>query len=497
MKYEHSDNPSCVCCEMSKRCFLATSAVSTFTVPWVASASMEFPTENEFKQPIELTSFRPKPQVRIMGAVIRDKWPYWLGWPGSSYDVEGHRKEYEKAFFDSAHRIGVTLEILPDPIEDDTALEKFIQLVFTEKPDALLIHIQRRKKWKQIERIHENTSIPIIVWAPLGTVFTTQLHTFARKERVCILSTLDTSSIDQAFRAIRARKQLEHTRLLVVHKNKRNDEVLDKFGTKIRHIPRKTMEEMFKRVPVTEEVREIANEMKKNAMKVVEPSDEDLLNAGRSYVASKHLLKIEEAHAITTDCLGMVTQKTVPTPPCMGACLFQDYGVTYGCEADVFGAFSLMFTSYLFDKPGFMNDPVPETVRNEMITAHCVCGTKLNGFDKPSEPYILRSHAESNLGVSLQVLWKEGQPVTLVRFNNPHELILDTGVVTENIDTPPAGGCRTNFSIKMDNVEESRDVLGFHQVVFYGNHKRDVMAFCQLYGIKVIHSPAVANPIIS
>ncbi|MCA1902340.1 MAG: hypothetical protein LDL53_09015 [Candidatus Hydrogenedens sp.] len=496
MKEKHFPNSSCDCCGMSRRCFLSTTAMSALVPSLFVSAQTEFPSEREFKRPIDLATFRPKPKVRIVGVVIRDKLPYWLGWPGSSYDVEGHRKEYEKAFYDSANRVGVTLEMLPDPIEDDSVVEKFIQFISAEKPDAILIHIQRRKKWKIIEQIYECTHIPMIVWAPIGTVFTTQIHEFARKEGVYILSTLDTSSVDQAFRAVRAKKQLETTRILVVHGNERKDEVMDRFNTKIRHVPRSMMEEMFQRVPVTDEVKDIAQEMKENALKVIEPTDEDLINAGRSYVAGKHLLRVEEANAITTDCLGMVTQKTVPTPPCMGACLFQDHGVTYGCEADIFGAFSLMFVSYLFDRPGFMNDPVPETVKNELITAHCVCGTKLNGFDKPPEPYILRSHSESNIGVSLQVLWKEGQPVTLVRFNNPNELILDTGVVTENINTPPAGGCRTNFSIKMDNVEESKDVLGFHQVVFYGNYRREVQAFCQLYGIKVVHSPSVANPMI-
>ncbi len=492
MKEKHFYDSSCQCCKLSRNCFLSATSPMLVT-----STQAEFPSESELRQPIDINSFRPKPKVRIIGVVIREKPPYWLGWPGSSYDVEGHRKEYEKSFFASANRVGVNLEMLPDPIENDSALEEFIRFISTEKPDAILIHTQRRKMWKKIEKIYETTHIPMLVWAPIGTVFTTQIHEFARKEGVYVLSTLDTSSIDQALRMVRAKKQLDATQILVVHGNERKDEVMDRFNTKIRHVPRNMMEEMFQKIPVTEEVKDIAGEMKKKALKVVEPTDEDLINAGRSYIAGKHLLKLEGANAITTDCLGMVTQKTVPTPPCMGACLFQDHGVTYGCEADIFGAFSLMFVSYLFDKPGFMNDPVPETVKNELITAHCVCGTKLNGFDKPSEPYILRSHSESNIGVSLQVLWKEGQPVTLVRFNNPHELILDTGVVKENINTPPAGGCRTNFSIKMDNVEESRDVLGFHQVVFYGNHKRDVQNFCQLFGIKVIHSPAIANPVIS
>ena len=88
----------------------------------------------------------------------------------------------------------------------------------------------------------------------------------------------------------------------------------------------------------------------------------------------------------------------------------------------------------------------------------------------------------------MQVLWPRGEPVTLVRFTGPHELILDTGVVEGNISTPPAGGCRTAFEVRMDGVQDARDVEGFHQVVFHGNHRRDVEAFAQLYGINVRHS---------
>jgi L-fucose isomerase-like protein len=229
--------------------------------------------------------------------------------------------------------------------------------------------------------------------------------------------------------------------------------------------------------------------MSHEANKIVEPTQRDLLNAARSYITAKRLLRDEGANALTTDCLGMVGAKVVPTPPCMAASLFQDRGVTYGCEADVFAAMSLLLTSYLFDKPGFINDPVPDTEKNVLVAAHCTCGTRLNGFANPREPYILRSHSESNLGVAMQVLWREGQPVTLVRFQDPNALIVDTGTVVGNVSTPPAGGCRTSVEIKMDRVEDARDVSGFHQVVFYGDHRRDVEAFCQMYGIRVTNSP--------
>jgi hypothetical protein len=295
--------------------------------------------------------------------------------------------------------------------------------------------------------------------------------------------------VEAGLRMVRAKRMFEESRILWIQGDQRHETVLDRLGTKVRAIPRKTFNELFDRMPVTEEARDVAADMRRGAKKIVEPTPEDCLNSARAFTTAKRLLAEERSHALSMDCLGMVEAKLVPTPPCGAWMILQDHGVTAGCEADLFGATSLMLTSYLLDRPGFINDPVAETAKNLLIVAHCTSGTRLRGFDRPRVPYILRNHSESALGISVQALWPEREPVTLVRFTGPHELILDTGRVVSNVQTPPAGGCRTNFEVCMDNVEDARDVLGFHQVVTLGDHRRIVEAFCQLYGIRVIHSP--------
>jgi L-fucose isomerase-like protein len=257
----------------------------------------------------------------------------------------------------------------------------------------------------------------------------------------------------------------------------------------VRASPRRTFNELFDKMPVNEEVKDVAATFRKHAKRVVEPTWQDSLNSARAYTTAKRLLADEQANALSMDCLGMVGAKLVPTPPCGGWTLLQDLGVTCGCEADLFGAASLMLTSYLLDRPGYMNDPVAETVKNLLIAAHCTSGTRLYGFAQKPVPYILRSHSESALGISVQVLWPVGATVSLIRFSDTNQLIIDTGTVVSNVDTPPAGGCRTSLEIRMHNVEDCRDVLGFHQVVTLGDHRRVVEAFCQLYGINVVHSP--------
>ena len=118
--------------------------------------------------------------------------------------------------------------------------------------------------------------------------------------------------------------------------------------------------------------------------------------------------------------------------------------------------------------------------------AHCTSASKLRGFDQPAEPVILRSHSESDIGVSPQVIWPVGEPVTVMKFDGPGKIILGTGQVVANIDTPPCGGCRTSVELKMDNVADPRDCKGFHQLFILGRHDRLFRAYCQLAGIEVV-----------
>jgi len=482
--YSHA----CSCCSMSRRSFLGAAAACTAALTTGCASLESLHTTPKAHEEIDLASFRPRPQVRVMSVIARQKPPYWLGWPGTAYNVEGERARYTQAIADAGRRLGVEIGQENQPLEDNTAVAAFVKKVQAEKPDAVVVTLQHMQSWGAAGDIAK-AGVPTIVFAPIGTAFTGHINGLGFQAGVHVISSLEIPALEQALRMVRAKRQLEATKMLVVSGTERKE---GKFGlVSLQYVPRVTFEEMFSRTPVSEEAKWVAEQRFREARKVVEPTKEDGLNAARSYIAAKQLLKNEGCNALTTDCLGMVSQKKVPTPPCMGASIFQDHGVTYGCEAAVGPAVSLMLTSYLFDKPGFMNDPVPETAKNVLVAAHCVSGTRIYGLDRPKEhaPYILRSHSESNLGVSTQVLWPVGQPVTLVQFFQPDALYLDTGTVVGNVNTPPAGGCRTSVEIQMDDIEDSRDVRGFHQVVFYGNHRRDVEAFCQMYGINVVHSP--------
>ena len=438
---------------------------------------------------VDSRSLRPKPDVRIGLAILREPPPIWLGWPGTTYDLEGHRKEYLGKAEASGKALGITMDIVSDPVQDEESLSRWITGMRERSPHGLAVILQHMSSWRWVDRIVRELDQPLIVFAPIGTAFTGHVLNRSRKEGVYVVSSLEWSAVEEGFRMIRAKRMFEETRLLWIRSNQHSETVLDRLGTKVRAVPRNTFNELFDNMPENQEVRKVAARLGEEAKKIVEPTKQDLLNAARTYTTAKRLLAREKAHALSMDCLGMVGARLVPTPPCGAWMMLQDAGITAGCEADLFGAMSLMLSSYLLGRPGYMNDPVPETAKNLLVAAHCTCGAHIAGFDAPPAPCILRDHSESSLGVSPQILWPEDQAVTLIRFQGTDELIVDTGKVVSNVDTPPAGGCRTSVEIRMDDVEDVRDVLGFHQVVTLGDHKRVVQAFAQLYGIETIHSP--------
>ncbi len=487
----------CNCCLSRRNCLKLLSLSAAALGAGAFSPVLETVARAKSKSPapdfIDPTRLRPNPQICLAGAFFEMPRPYWLGWPGTTYELDKRQKEYRALLGQSAQKLGLKAALEASPINSDDGVTAWINQLKDTKPHAVLIILQHLATWNRVEKVAKETGLPTIVFAPVGTAFTAHIGKASRIPGLLAISTIDWSGVDNALRMVRAKRMFEETRLLWIRGKEQTETVMERLGMKVQAVPRDTFNLAFDQQTATEEVKDFASDLRRHAKKIVEPNVQDTINCARSYVTAKRLLSEYKANALSMDCLGMVTAKLVPTPPCGAWSRLQDQGITAGCEADLHGATSLMLTSYLLDRPGYMNDPVPETAHNTLIVAHCTSGTRLNGFNKSAAPYILRNHSESALGVSMQVLWPEKQTVTLVRFTSPKELLIDTGTVVRNIDTPPAGGCRTSVELKMDNIDDSRDVKGFHQVVTLGDHRHTLEQFCELYGIQAAHSPSAST----
>ena len=170
----------------------------------------------------------------------------------------------------------------------------------------------------------------------------------------------------------------------------------------------------------TAEVKALAEEFSKTAKKIVEPKPEDVINAAKTYFVAKRIMAAENCQGISLNCLGLVAQRgRFPARPAWPGRSSTTKGSPASASATGTRGSRMRLCSLLCGRPGFQQDPAPNTVNGTLMGAHCTSATKLRGFDQPAVPMILRSHSESGLGVSPQVLWPVGEPVTVMTFQGP------------------------------------------------------------------------------
>ena len=225
------------------------------------------------------------------------------------------------------------------------------------------------------------------------------------------------------------------------------------------------------------------------------PTPDDVTNGLKSYLVARNILEREEGDGITMDCLGALGRTEVSLP-CIAWSRMLDSGIPAACEADLGACLTHALVQLLFDRPGFQQDPVPETARECLIGAHCTCPTRLNGFSAGPEPFDL-SHHHGKRDAVPRPKWKVGQRITVAdlvfstqdlafpqKQDAVPELLISTGTVVENVSVPPSGGCVVSVMAEIDGVKEFLDYPGFHQLFFYGDYKKELAAYCRLTGIK-------------
>jgi hypothetical protein len=407
-----------------------------------------------------------------------------FAWPGGAYDVDGEQARFTRLLAEAAKGVGVKLNLRPGFISDAAASAEFAQRVGETKPDAALVLLLDRHgvAWATATKTAE-TGVPTIIFAPVGAAFTTNTAPLAHRPGVCVVSSLDFQGVRDGLKMVKAHRQMADSRALVFQGVLGNEARMPDLGTTLRLLPTSAFVEEFRKTPADAEVRALARDFVRRARRVVEPSEKDIVESCRTYFTALKLLAREQADAITMDCLGPASRFEIPVP-CAAWATLNDEGIPAACEADLNALPTLILGHYLLGRPGFQQDPVPDTALNALIGSHCVCATRLRGIGQHPEPFEIRSH-HSGTGMALRTLWKEGEPVTIAQFAGTKKLLLASGKVLNNVPIPPAGGCRTAVTVSVDGLRDATDAKGFHQVFYYGDHTRLLRAYGQLYGIGI------------
>jgi len=437
---------------------------------------------------------RKKETTRIAGAFLYPpsetlrKAGYW-SWPGSAFDAEGRQRQYSGRLGEVAKTLGVQLAFAEKALDDADSVGRYIAQVKETPPDGLLLVPFKKSHWPAVVRIVEETRLPSIVLATLGVVLVEHINQLHRAPGVYLINSLeDFAAVGYGLRMIRTARWMKDSRLLNITGQANATRLVPHLGTEVRTVPHARFVDEFRRQEVDDAVKALAESYRKNAREIVQPTAEDILEAAKTYFVYKRLLAAEQADAVMMECLTGLQIPHQHVPPCLGFMSLRDEGIPAGCQADLDATLTLMLVEQLFEQPGFQQNASMDTEKNLYFGAHCTAPSKMRGRSAPPEPYVLMNHAEAGWGCVPRVLFTAGQDATmaLYRSGEKPQMLVYSGKIVGCPPIPPAGGCRSNLQMTINEVADVCEVKGMHQIIFYGNHVRPLRAFCQLYGLEAV-----------
>lgn len=474
----------------SRRTFLVAAGSAALTAAFKSrGAAVAASQGTRAKNPVAQAGPGSKYVPRMKAAFVRRKGEYGMRWPGAVYDGENALKTYHQQIVNAADQFGMNVDVRSKPIYSHREADQWLAQVEAENPDGLMLVLLDRQEhaWPTATKAVDSP-VPAVIFAPLGAAFTTNTAPLAKKDGAFICSTDDFGQAVYGMKMIKAGAKLREMRFVVLRGGEKREAKVEHFGTKLRYVPESSFLELYNRTPMSEKIETAAAEYIEAATRVAGPTRRDVCNGLKSYEVARTILEREEGDGITMNCLGALGATDVSLP-CIAWSRMLDHGVPAACEADLGACITHALVQYLFDRPGFEQDPVADTANDCLIGAHCTCPTRLNGFDKEPEPFHLSCHHGNRDAVPVPY-WRVGQRVTVAdvllsdKPEVPPAMIISAGEVVDNIAVPPSGGCVVSVSVKLDGVSDLLAYPGFHQIFFYGDFKKELQAYCRLYGIR-------------
>lgn len=410
-------------------------------------------------------------------------------WPRPDLDVEAERLQMEAVLAQVARKHPGAVRFsdggLVRTVEDAEAFVKNLG-----DPDAVLI-VDLTSQTAPILGVMRDIQAPVLLYARpySGWSYVDVVNWAQDGKKADLVVTSEPGDLDPYLRMFRTIHHLRRSKILVIGPGAAPDpmthEFNSRFGTAFAFPGYKDVQAAFDSIDPAS-VRKAAGEFTRGALKVVEPSPDEIVDSIRLYQGVLQLLDREQANAITIDCLGGFKRGELPAYPCVAWSKLNDQGRYGVCEADVLSTMSQLLLTSFCGKPGFVSDPVFDTGRNEIIHAHCVAATAMQGIGGPASPYVIRSHMEDNKGVSMQVVMPVQDTITVCKFLDARTFAVSTGSVLGNVDDPR--GCRTKIRTR---VPDARKILegyrgGLHRVVFYGDYGRPIEQMGRLMGFRVV-----------
>jgi hypothetical protein len=186
------------------------------------------------------------------------------------------------------------------------------------------------------------------------------------------------------------------------------------------------------------------------------------------------------------DCFAVTTRGCMGSyagiMPCLTLTLINDDGYMAYCEGDFVVIPAHILTHFTSGKPTYFCNPTfPH--KGRMMFAHCTAPRRMDGQNL--EPVELVTHYESDHGAATHVHFPKGQLLTIIKPDfEAKRWLAFTGKI---LGAPFIDTCRAQVEVELnaDTAEVLDNLRGFHCVLAYGDHTKEVAYAAKKVGIEV------------
>jgi len=436
----------------------------------------------------EPTPPRPPP-VKIYKIYAGRTGEYYLTRP-----TEEHGR-FEKYFADLEKKLGDVKFIGGDmiPPADPAALARKVK----EADAVILVHLSWHGGDAPIMGQIIDAGLPTALFTQPFSGHAWMYFPQFRKQnkKVVLLPTSDWNEIERVVSLMRVPALMKQTRVLVIGKPMGTaggcsaEGVKKAFGVEYVPVSNDRVMEVFNKIDPKAAEAEAEAYWIKQAVKIVEPTRQEIIDSAKLYLAIRDIMIAEKAQAVSSShCMG--------TPRgCLTFSKLNDLGFVGACEGDMDSTLTMLMFAYAFRVPGFITDPVIDTAKNAIVHFHCTSATKMDGPGGKRLPFSIRNQTDSKGGVAVEVENRVGQPVTCAKIVDNTSMVFSTGPIIETSTSPLA--CRTQFAQRVPDArrmfqEWGADVVKgdvmtlLHRVVFYGDYREQLKHLGDLMGFKVV-----------
>lgn len=218
------------------------------------------------------------------------------------------------------------------------------------------------------------------------------------------------------------------------------------------HISLKKFYEYYNRITDAEGYRAVEKIIGK-AKNIVEPKRDDLIKAGRIYLAIRQIIEDYKLDGFTIGCFDLIGK--IKATPCLALAMFNAEGIPAACEGELNSLLGMTIIRRFFDKPAFMGN-IADYGEDYIILAHCTAPLIAN--------YNLRSHFESGMGVGVEVSLPKGK-ASLLKITGRKAVVAGVEVKERERNEQR---CRTQLKLKVEEAKDFIDgTLGNHHLLAY------------------------------